>query len=156
MYEHEPLLRPFLEIVDAVEAPHIDYYSPEVEGIINDMRSESCGTEIPLLPEKFEVASSSMAADTGIGGSEDQPATVLESAQMRALGLPSETFPVLGDPGIEQVVGDNAFINWGKNVSFRASHTLIVRSVEAVCKVVKWAASEGRRVRVAGFRHTWR
>lgn len=61
-----------------------------------------------------------------------------------------------GDPDIERVIGEDAFQNWGKNVSFRASYTLVVRSIAGVCKVVKWAAAKGKKVRVAGFRHSWR
>lgn len=66
-----------------------------------------------------------------------------------------KTTPFQDDPEIEHVVGADQFHNWGKTVSFRASCTLVVRSIRGVCKVVKWAASEGRRVRAAGFRHSW-
>ena len=68
----------------------------------------------------------------------------------------AETKPFQGDPDIEEVIGADEFKNWGKNISFRVSYTLVVHTIKGVCKVVKWAASEGRRVRVAGFRHSWR
>jgi len=67
----------------------------------------------------------------------------------------TKTTPFQGDPDIEQVVGANEFKNWGKNISFMAGYTLVVHSIKGVCKVVKWAKGEGRRVRVAGFRHSW-
>ncbi|KAH6903835.1 hypothetical protein BKA70DRAFT_1110157 [Coprinopsis sp. MPI-PUGE-AT-0042] len=61
----------------------------------------------------------------------------------------------MGHAHIEQVVGEDEFKNWGKTVNFRASYTLVVRSIAGVCEVVKWAAKEGKKVRVAGFRHSW-
>lgn len=56
---------------------------------------------------------------------------------------------------VERVICDDQFENWGKTISFCAGYTLVVRTIAGVCEVVKWAASESRRVRVAGFRHSW-
>lgn len=63
---------------------------------------------------------------------------------------------IVEDPDVEQVIGADEFKNWGKNVSFRASYTLVVHTVAGVCRVVKWAAENDKKVRVAGFRHSWR
>ncbi|KDQ54683.1 hypothetical protein JAAARDRAFT_60628 [Jaapia argillacea MUCL 33604] len=62
-----------------------------------------------------------------------------------------------GESAVEEMVfsGPSTFRNWGLTVEFKPSQTLIVRSVEGVCKVVKWAEDNGKKVRVAGFRHTW-
>ena len=57
---------------------------------------------------------------------------------------------------VQLVETDDGFSNWGKNINFRPSHTLIVRSISGLQRVVKLAAQEGRKVRVAGFRHSWR
>jgi hypothetical protein len=58
--------------------------------------------------------------------------------------------------GIDEVEDCTSFFNWGSTVHFEASHTLVVSSVRGVQEVVKWARTKGRRVRVAGFRHSWR
>lgn len=47
------------------------------------------------------------------------------------------------------------FSNWGQTVSYDPSYTLVIRSIRGVREVVKWAAKKGKRVRAAGFRHTW-
>ncbi|KIJ47106.1 hypothetical protein M422DRAFT_164369 [Sphaerobolus stellatus SS14] len=52
--------------------------------------------------------------------------------------------------------GDSpVFSNWGGTVTFQPGKTLVVRSIKGVQEVVRWAAKEGKKVRVSGFRHTW-
>jgi len=58
--------------------------------------------------------------------------------------------------GIDEVVFPNHFFNWGHTVDNMPAHTLVVATEKGVCEVVKWAAKTGKKVRVAGFRHTWR
>jgi hypothetical protein len=67
-------------------------------------------------------------------------------------------FPIAGETAILEIKEHRAspkFFNWGQTYSFIPGRTLVIRTKEGVCKVVKWAADIGRRVRVAGFRHTW-
>lgn len=59
-----------------------------------------------------------------------------------------------GDSSVERVHTDD-FSNWGQTVEYNTPYTFVVRSVAGVQKVVKWAAGEGRKVRVSGFRHSW-
>ncbi|KZW03345.1 hypothetical protein EXIGLDRAFT_600728 [Exidia glandulosa HHB12029] len=47
------------------------------------------------------------------------------------------------------------FENWGKTVRFDPDHTLVVTKITGVQEVVKLAAEMKKKVRVAGFRHTW-
>jgi hypothetical protein len=47
------------------------------------------------------------------------------------------------------------FSNWGQTYQFAPSKTLVIETRDGVCKVVQWAAAQGKRVRVAGFRHSW-
>ncbi|KAF8318789.1 hypothetical protein DL93DRAFT_2054313 [Clavulina sp. PMI_390] len=47
------------------------------------------------------------------------------------------------------------FNNWGYNVSNTPLSTWQIRTRKGVQNLVAWAAKEGRRVRVAGFRHSW-
>ncbi|KAF5346576.1 hypothetical protein D9758_013474 [Tetrapyrgos nigripes] len=50
-----------------------------------------------------------------------------------------------------------AFQNWGLTVKNKPSYTFIARTRVGVQNLVKWASepSVNKRVRVAGFRHTW-
>ncbi|KAH7096166.1 FAD-binding domain-containing protein [Auriculariales sp. MPI-PUGE-AT-0066] len=47
------------------------------------------------------------------------------------------------------------FKNWVGNVAFEPSVVLLVRSVEGARRVVRWAKRCGKKLRVAGYRHTW-
>lgn len=47
------------------------------------------------------------------------------------------------------------FRNWGETVENRPELTCVPRTKVGVCKIVKWAASHGKTVRAAGYRHTW-
>lgn len=60
------------------------------------------------------------------------------------------------DNAVELVETTAQFKNWGETVRFSPSHNLVVRTVDGLRRVVKWAAKVGKRVRVAGFRHSWR
>lgn len=48
------------------------------------------------------------------------------------------------------------FENWGLTVEYEISAMFEPHSVEGVRNVVKWAKKKGKKVRCAGFRHTWR
>jgi hypothetical protein len=56
---------------------------------------------------------------------------------------------------IQENLASPRFFNWGQTYSFVPGKTLVIRTKEGVCRVVKWAADNGRKVRVAGFRHSW-
>lgn len=57
---------------------------------------------------------------------------------------------------VEHILVKDGFSNWGKNVTFEPSYTLVVRSIAGLQRVVKWAAANAKKVRVSGFRHSWR
>lgn len=69
--------------------------------------------------------------------------------------IPSSSKFFDDDASIERV-DTGEFSNWGKTVDYHAPYTFVVRSIAGVGKIVKWAAQEGRKVRVSGFRHSWR
>lgn len=46
------------------------------------------------------------------------------------------------------------FVNWAKTVRNRPSHTFVARTKVGLCNLVKWARKNGKKVRVAGYRHT--
>ena len=52
--------------------------------------------------------------------------------------------------------GPQRFKNWVGNVTFEPSTVLLVRSIEGTRRVVQWAKKAGKKLRVAGYRHTWR
>jgi hypothetical protein len=47
------------------------------------------------------------------------------------------------------------FENWGRTVEHTPELTFFPRSKIGVCRLVKWAAAHGKRVRSSGYRHTW-
>lgn len=47
------------------------------------------------------------------------------------------------------------FNNWGHSVSNTPSTTWQIRTRQGVQNLVLWAAKHKKRVRVAGFRHSW-
>ncbi|KAF8341453.1 uncharacterized protein EI90DRAFT_3034007 [Cantharellus anzutake] len=47
------------------------------------------------------------------------------------------------------------FQNWGQTVSNTPSTIWVIRTIAGVKNLVKFASSQRKRVRVAGFRHTW-
>lgn len=54
-----------------------------------------------------------------------------------------------------RVYTDLEFQNWGRTVKNVPSVTAFPRSKIGICNLVKWAAKNDKRVRVAGYRHTW-
>lgn len=54
-----------------------------------------------------------------------------------------------------QCVRSAAFQNWGRTVQNVPYLTCIPRTKIGVCNLVKWAAANGKTVRVSGYRHTW-
>ncbi|KAJ3559702.1 hypothetical protein NM688_g179 [Phlebia brevispora] len=143
-YEEDPRLEPFVKILTAVEAPEIDYGSSEVETIIQDLKK----LNQELIPEKpkKEVVIHRFFDAAHAGKYED----------MEGTELAAET-PGLTDKDVQEVDTAKVFSNWGKTVSFNVDHTLVVRTVAGVQKVVRWAAQQPNKpkVRVAGFRHSW-
>ncbi|KAB5590260.1 Substrate-binding domain cholesterol oxidase [Ceratobasidium theobromae] len=58
---------------------------------------------------------------------------------------------------MERVKLDEAkvFMNWGKTVYNRPEYTFVARTEVGLCNLVKWARDKGKKVRVAGYRHSW-
>jgi hypothetical protein len=50
---------------------------------------------------------------------------------------------------------EQPFENWGRTVANKPACTFVPRTRAGVANIVKLAAAEGRRVRAAGYRHTW-
>ncbi|KAG0134130.1 hypothetical protein HOY82DRAFT_638395 [Tuber indicum] len=47
------------------------------------------------------------------------------------------------------------FENWGLTVQHTPSYTFVPTTVEGVKNLIKWAKAGSKRVRAAGYRHTW-
>lgn len=128
-YSKEPRLRPLISILEACDAPDIDFTSSDVDKILADIHEINQGIEqAPAPPDEIPIYST-------------RPFFEDEAA---------------GETTVELVDTENQFSNWGKVVSYLPSHTLIVRSVAGLQRVIRWSAQEGKKVRVSGFRHSWR
>ena len=54
-----------------------------------------------------------------------------------------------------QYLDEAEFRNWGRTVRNTPSVTFVPRTKHGVCEVVKWASARDKRVRAAGYRHSW-
>jgi hypothetical protein len=148
-YSNDDRFGPLLHLLSAVESPDIDYYSPEVQDIIGELHTKLKDDPKTSQPDKkFEVVPFFPDGEAIVAD--------IKLAANAVFDKILKPFHHLQDPSIQQVIGGDDFKNWGKDVSFKSGHTLVVRSIDGVCKVVKWAAAQGKKVRVAGFRHSWR
>jgi len=53
------------------------------------------------------------------------------------------------------VYGSAPFSNWGQSVSNTPLYTFVPSTVLGLQNLIKWAKTEGLRVRCAGYRHSW-
>ena len=53
------------------------------------------------------------------------------------------------------VYSNRRFRNWGGTVDYIPANTFVPRSKQGVANIVRWAKKNNRRVRAAGYRHTW-
>ncbi|GAB1522219.1 hypothetical protein RhiTH_005331 [Rhizoctonia solani] len=69
-----------------------------------------------------------------------------------------EPFPEIleadGKP-MDRVRPGTKFENWGQTVENSPAYTFVARTEVGICNLVKWAAGAKKKVRVAGYRHTW-
>jgi len=72
------------------------------------------------------------------------------------LEIGEETRSPLSGWEVEEILGAETFRNWTATVEYVPGYTLLVRSLEGVRRVVQWAGKKNLRLRVSGFRHTWR
>lgn len=150
-----------MSLLEALEVPDIAYFSPEVVSIIDEIRhwTDDSDTEHPSRHHSWEVVPFSLEEEgTGFVHKVEKVVQRIEEKVHGDGHVASKVQTRLfhHNAEIEQVVGGDDFKNWGDTVRFRAGYTLVVHTVEGVCKVVRWAVSEGKKVRVAGFRHSWR
>lgn len=66
-------------------------------------------------------------------------------------------FPAIreGDGMPMRCLPQQVFRNWGRTVENTPGYTFVPRSIAGVCNIVRWASAHGKRVRCAGYRHTW-
>ncbi|CAE6392647.1 unnamed protein product [Rhizoctonia solani] len=56
---------------------------------------------------------------------------------------------------MDRVRPGSKFENWGRTVENSPAYTFVARTEIGLCNLVKWAAGMKKKVRVAGYRHTW-
>lgn len=62
---------------------------------------------------------------------------------------------VEADGSLVEVYSNRRFRNWGGTVDYIPAYTFVPRSKQGICNIVRWAKKNNRRVRAAGYRHTW-
>ncbi|KAL5638994.1 hypothetical protein ACGC1H_003387 [Rhizoctonia solani] len=65
-----------------------------------------------------------------------------------------EVLEVDGKP-MDCVKSGTKFQNWGHTVENTPAYTFVARTEIGLCNLIKWAAGVKKKVRVAGYRHTW-
>jgi hypothetical protein len=60
-----------------------------------------------------------------------------------------------GDGSSVKVLENEVFKNWGRTIENIPQYTFFPKSVMAVQNIVIWAKANKKKVRVAGYRHTW-
>jgi hypothetical protein len=78
---------------------------------------------------------------------------------LKLVASKGQKFPdvVEGDGKPMVCIADLQFQNWGLTVKNKPSYTFTARTRVGIQNLVKWASnpSINKRVRAAGFRHTW-
>lgn len=117
--------KPLLALLHAAEKPTEDFEA-EIQSALQQIRADNA------------AADRNKAEDEPVLPHFVNSTEVLESDGLGAL-----------------VAEDVGFRNWGETVRNTPATTWVIRTREGVRNVVKWAAGKGKRVRVAGFRHSW-
>jgi len=71
--------------------------------------------------------------------------------------LPSPVIPGLveADGSPVKTYKHRPFHNWGKTISNVPDYTFVPRSKQGVINIVRWCKQHHKKVRAAGYRHTW-
>jgi hypothetical protein len=60
-----------------------------------------------------------------------------------------------GDGAPMRCIENGVFENWGRTIRNVPALTCFPHTKAGICNIVTWAASNGKTVRVSGYRHTW-
>ena len=146
-FEKDERFKPFIALLDAVDNPALNFTSPEVQQIIHDL-DDFNNKEGYQAPKPVHVHAHPFQAALHV-----EMEHISDHFTKKHLIMHKDVSLQL-DESVQSVDGED-FKNWGGTIEFKPSYNLVVRTVEGVCRVVKWAAQAGKRVRVAGFRHSW-
>ncbi|CUS13937.1 unnamed protein product [Tuber aestivum] len=107
---------------------------------------KKCGFSVPLSPAAKEHFK--RMQESGITPS-----------SRRWLNSKRETSPVIYEDNANSkpmtVYTAAEFENWGLTVQHTPSYTFVPTTIEGVKNLIKWAKVSSKRVRAAGYRHTW-
>jgi hypothetical protein len=116
---------------------------PELQQLFAQLPPERAGQ-----PEPESAAKPIAAAPEGAPGRPDvaewQRERLVEHPELRE-----------SDGSLMWCVEDELFQNWGRTVSNTPALTVVPRTKGGVGNVVRWASTNGRTVRGAGYRHSW-
>ena len=141
LVDEDERLGPFFTLVQAVEEPHVDHRDAVAQALADLQRANEVEGHGPSKKADAEARLHLFKLEP--------------FHEMIQLGHAMEGEVLHVVHSLEPHNKQATFSNWGKTVSFDPGYTLVIRSIRGVCEVVKWAAKKGRKVRAAGFRHTW-
>ncbi|TFY63527.1 hypothetical protein EVJ58_g3204 [Rhodofomes roseus] len=141
LVDEDERLKPFFTLLQAVEEPNVDHQQGVLQAFADLQTSNEAAGHGP---------SKTADAKTGLHLFQLHP-----FHEMIQLGHQVEGDVLHVVHSLEPRNKQPTFSNWGKTVSYDPGYTLVIRTIHGVCEVVKWAAQKGKKVRVAGFRHTW-
>jgi hypothetical protein len=133
--DRQTLLRELIDLFEGSDlAARLHHLPPDVRALISAFRAG----HTPHLKD-FHLPSN--------------PATATVRAALKA----AQPCPDIkeGDGSPMKCVPGAQFQNWGRTVENTPANTYIPRTITGVCNLVQWAAAHGKRVRAAGYRHTW-
>jgi hypothetical protein len=131
----QTLLRELLDLFEGSDlAVKLDQFPPDVRALIAAFRAG----RTPYMKD-FRLPSNPAAATVR---------TALKAAQPCPDIKEGDGTPIKCVPGAQ-------FQNWGRTVQNTPANTYVPRTITGVCNLVQWAAANGKRVRVSGYRHTW-
>lgn len=140
---------PGVEIIDHLDADKI--HADLVQRSLQDERL------YPLLPllgvDPSQIPATTSSKGTNVGQAQAEP----QATEYGSFKLPDSLVKEfsLEDWEVQQVVDGKSFKNWVALVDYKPAYILIVRSMRGIQAVIRWAGLINKKVRVAGYRHTW-
>jgi hypothetical protein len=151
----------FEEIVAANASPYLSR-KPLGKDLIDWMkRDATIGPALAALPEDKAAALAEIERGAGAPQGPGAGHAGFLQALRATFGervedhLQDEPEVLEGDGKPMRALGPKLFCNWGRTVKNTPARTFLPRTKQGVCNIVKWAAAHKKRVRVAGYRHTW-
>jgi len=126
--------------------------SPKPIKVTDTDKAEIASQKLSASPSSSPSASSSMAAASP---SKKRPSILKLSDLTFGKDDPLDKIVEFDGKPVKHLSKNEEFENFGRNLKNRPAVTFEPQTRTGVCNVVKWAVANGKRVRAAGYRHTW-